>query len=145
MIKSADQFVLLRTSENIELYQRAANEPATEDTWQEVIRKYPDMKVWVARNRTVPLNILETLSHDENADVRHAVAMKRKSSQDILQRLAQDPDESVRLRVALNPKTPKVILEQLLHDKWSRIVGIARGRIDALRNSVNTSFQPERY
>jgi hypothetical protein len=118
MIETADQFVWLRTSEKIELYQRAANEPATVDTWQEVIRKYPDMRVWVARNKTVPLSILEILSCDENADVRYAVAMKHKSSQEILQRLAQDPDESVRLRVALNPKTPKVISEQLLPDQW---------------------------
>jgi hypothetical protein len=130
MIKSADQFVLLRTSKDIELYQKATNEPATEDTWQEVIRRYPDMKIWVARNKTVPLNILEILSYDENADVRHAVAMKHKSSQDILQRLAQDPDDSVRLRVALNPKTPKVILEQLLHDKWFRVVEEVRSRLE---------------
>jgi hypothetical protein len=130
MIETADQFVLFRTSEDIELYQRAANEPATEDTWQEVIRKYPDMRVWVSRNKTVPLSILEILSRDENADVRYAVAMKHKSSQDILQRLAQDPDESVRLRVALNPKTPKVVLEQLLQDQWSRVVEEAKNRLE---------------
>jgi hypothetical protein len=130
MIETADQFVLFRTSEDIELYQKAANEPATEDTWQEVIKRYPNMRVWVARNRTVPLSILEILSCDENADVRYAVAMKRKSSQDILQRLAQDPDESVRLKVALNPKTPKVLLEQLLHDKWSRVVEEAKNRLE---------------
>ncbi len=130
MIESADQFVLLRTSEDMELYQRAANETATEDTWQEVITKYPDMRVWVARNKTVSLKILEILSRDEDADVRYAVAMKRKSDQDILQRLAQDPDESVRLRVALNPKTPKVVLEQLLHDKWSRVVEEAKSRLE---------------
>jgi hypothetical protein len=119
MIETANEFVLLRTSEDIELYQRAANEPATEDIWQEIIKKHPDMRVWVARNKTVPLSILEILSYDENADVRYAVAMKRKSSQDILQRLAQDPDESVRLRVALNPKTSKAVLEQLPSDQWS--------------------------
>jgi hypothetical protein len=132
MIESADQFVLLRTSEDIELYQKAANDSATEETWSEVIEKYPDMKVWVARNKTVPLRILEILSHDENADVRYAVAMKRKSSQDILQRLSQDSDESVRLRVALNPKTPKVILEQMLNDRWSRVVEEARNRLEDL-------------
>jgi hypothetical protein len=80
------------------------------------------MRVWVARNKTVPLDVLEILSCDENADVRYAVAMKRKAGQDILQRLAQDLGESVRLRVALNPKTPKIILELLLNDKWSRVV-----------------------
>jgi hypothetical protein len=129
MIESADQFVLLRTSEDPELYQKAANDSATEETWREVIERYPDMRIWVARNKTVPSSILETLSHDENVDVRYAVAMKRKVGQDILQRLAQDSDESVRLRVALNPKTPKVILEQLLQDKWSRVVEEAQNRL----------------
>jgi hypothetical protein len=130
MIDSAEQFVLLRTSENPELYQKAANDSASEETWKEVIEKYPDMRLWVARNKTVSLNILEILSHDKNSDVRYAVAMKRKAGQDILQRLAQDPDESVRLRVCLNPKTPKVILEQLLNDKWPRVVEEAKSRLE---------------
>ena len=126
MIESAEEFVSLRTSENPELYQKAASESAKEEIWREVIEKYPDMKVWVARNKTVPSNILEILSRDADADVRYAVAMKRKAGQNILQRLAQDSDKSVRLRVALNPKTSKVILEQLLNDKWSRVVEEAK-------------------
>jgi hypothetical protein len=130
MIESAEQFVSLRTSEDPDLYQKAASDSATEETWREVIGKYPDMKVWVARNKTVPSNILEILSRDEDADVRYAVAMKRKAGQDILQRLSQDSDESVRLRVALNPKTPKIILEQLLNDKWSRVVEEAKNRLE---------------
>jgi hypothetical protein len=129
-MESADQFFLLRTSEDIDLYQRAANEPATDKVWEEVIEKYPDMRVWVARNKTVPVNILDILSRDGNAEVRHAVATKRKSGQEILQRLAKDPDESVRLRVALNPKTPKVILEELLQDKWFRVVEEAKIRLE---------------
>ncbi len=130
MIESADQFFLLRTSEDIKLYQRAASESANEEIWQEIIEKYPEMRVWVARNKTVPLNILEVLSHDENADVRYAVAMKRKAGKDILQRLSQDSDESVRLRVALNPTTPKIVLEQLLNDQWSRVVEEAKNRLE---------------
>jgi hypothetical protein len=115
MIESAEQFVFLRTSEDVEAYQKAVNDEAAGETWREVIEKYPDMRVWVARNKTIPLSILEILSHDESADVRYAVAMKRKSNLDILQRLSQDPDESVKLRVALNPKTPKIVLEQLVN------------------------------
>jgi hypothetical protein len=130
VIESADQFVLLQTSEDPELYQKAATDSATEETWREVIEKYPDMRVWVARNKTVPSSILEILSHDKNADVRYAVAMKRKVGQNILQRLAQNSDESVRLRIALNPKTPKIILEQLLNDKWSRVVEEAKNRLE---------------
>jgi hypothetical protein len=130
VIDSADEFFVLRTSEDPELYQKAANDSATEETWKEVIERYPDMRVWVARNKTVPSSVLEILSHDNNADVRYAVAMKRKAGQDILRRLAQDPDESVRLRVALNPKTPKIILEQLLNDKWSRVIEEAKSRLE---------------
>jgi hypothetical protein len=130
MIESADQFVLLRTSEDIDLYQRAANESATDKVWEEVIEKYPDMRVWVARNKTVPVSILDILSRDGNPEVRHAVAMKRKSGEEILRRLAKDPDESVRLRVALNPKTPKVILEELLQDNWSRVVEEVKIRLE---------------
>jgi hypothetical protein len=130
MIESAEQFVSLRTSEDIETYQKAANDEATEETWREVIEKYPDMRVWVACNKTIPLSILEILPHDESADVRYAVAMKRKSNLDILQRLSQDPDESVRLRVALNPKTPKIVLEQLVNDKWSRVVEEAKSMLE---------------
>jgi hypothetical protein len=77
VIESADQFVLLRTSEDPELYQKAATDSATEETWREVIERYPEMRIWVARNKTVPSSILEVLSHDENADVRYTVAMKR--------------------------------------------------------------------
>lgn len=130
MIESADHFFALRTSEDPELYQIAANDSATEETWQEVIERYPDMRVWVARNKTVPLRILEVLSFDKDAEVRYAVAMKRKAGPDILQRLAQDPDESVRLRVALNPKTPRIVLEQMLNDKWSRVVEEVRSRLE---------------
>ena len=130
MIESADQFIYLRTSEDINLYQRAANEPATDEIWKEIIEKYPEMRVWVAYNKTIPLSILEILSHDEDSRVRHAVAMKRKSGQDILQRLAKDSDESVRLRVALNPKTPKIVLEQLLNDKWDQIVEEVKIRLE---------------
>jgi hypothetical protein len=130
MIESAEQFVCWRTSEEIKLYQRAASEPATDEIWLEVIEKYPEMRVWVVRNKTVSVKILGILSHDENPDIRHAVAMKRKSGQEILQRLAQDTDESVRLRVALNPKTPKIVLELLLQDNWSRVVEEAQNRLE---------------
>jgi hypothetical protein len=134
MIKSAEEFVFLRSSEEIDLYQRAANEPATEEIWLEVIEKYPDMRTWVAHNKTLPLSILEILSRDEDPSVRHMVAMKRKLGQDIsiLKRLAQDPDDTVRMRIALNPKTPHIILEQLLNDKWSRVVEEAQNRLNEI-------------
>jgi hypothetical protein len=141
-IESAQEFVFLRfhkmeaapTSEEIDLYQRAANEPATAEIWLEVIQKYPDMRAWVAHNKTIPLSILEILSHDEDPSVRHMVAMKRKLGHDlnILKRLAQDPNETVRMRIALNPKTPRIILELLLDDQCSRVVEEAQNRLNEM-------------
>jgi hypothetical protein len=130
MIGSANQLIVLRTSEDPVIHQKAAHDSATQETWRKVIERYPKTRTWIARNKTVPSSSLEILSHDENADARYTVAMKRKAGQDILQRLAQDSDESVRLRVTLNPKTPKTILEQLLNNKWSRVVEEAKNRLE---------------
>jgi hypothetical protein len=129
VIESAEQFVSLRTSTDETLYQRAVNESATEEVWREVVASYPEMRVWVARNKTVPLDILATLAKDVDASVRHAVAMKRKCGPDILRDLAKDVDDSVRLRVALNPSTPKAVLEQLLADQWYRVAEEAQIRL----------------
>jgi hypothetical protein len=128
-IESAEQFVSLLKSTDENLYRRVANGSATEETWREVVANYPEMRVWVARNKTVPLNILATLAQDIDPSVRHAVAMKRKCGSEILQRLAKDADDSVRLRVALNPSTPKAVLEQLLADRWDRVVEEAQIRL----------------
>jgi hypothetical protein len=139
MIQSAEQFVFLRSSDDIDLYQQAANDSATEEIWHDVIKKYPDMKVWVVRNKTVPLSILEILSHEEDVNIRHAVGMKRSCSQDIFQRLSKDPNESVRSSVVFNAKTPKIILEQLLNDECFEIAEKAKNRLEALMLSESQS------
>lgn len=66
MIESADEFVRLRTSQDRAEYHRAAHDEATEATWIEVLERFPDMRVWVAHNKTVPLTILERLRHDSD-------------------------------------------------------------------------------
>jgi hypothetical protein len=129
MIESAAEFVFLRTSEDMALYQRAAQESASEEVWREVITTYPEMKFWVAQNKTVPLSILDILSRDPNSSVRLMVAQKRKAGAEILERLAQDIDEGVRRAVALNAKTPIPILQRLLRDPGAEIAAIARNRL----------------
>lgn len=54
MIESADEFVRLRTSADPAEYQRAARDDATERTWRDVIARFPEMRFWVAQNKTVP-------------------------------------------------------------------------------------------
>jgi hypothetical protein len=77
VIKSADEFVRLRTSEDPEEYGRAARDEASEATWLEVIERFPDMRRWVAHNKTVPLSILEVLRQDPDEDVVWMVRTKR--------------------------------------------------------------------
>ena len=116
MIESAEEFVYLRNSEVIEEYERAANEEASLDTWQEVILRYPEMKKWVAHNKTVPLEILSILATDSDRDVRWVVATKRKLSKELQLQLAKDCDEGVRNRIAYNAKAYKEPLELLAND-----------------------------
>ena len=129
MIHSADEFVRLRFSDNPDDYRRAANEEATIEVWNDVINRYPDARVWVARNKTVPLQILAILVSDTDPLVRHAVAMKRKLTPDLLDRLALDNDETVRMRVAMHKNTSTTTLEVLRGDSWDRIREVANERI----------------
>jgi hypothetical protein len=93
MISTAEEFCRLRESENPEEYRRAAHEDAPIEIWREIIATRPDMRSWVAHNKTVPIEILDLLSGDSDANVRHVVAGKRKITEAIALRLAKDPDE----------------------------------------------------
>nr|BFF03464.1 hypothetical protein GCM10020241_51390 [Streptoalloteichus tenebrarius] len=121
MIQSPEEFVRLRTSSSPDEYRRASQEHAPLEVWLEVVRNYPEMREWVARNKTVPLEILASLASDPDPRVRHAVAMKRGLSSEILNKLSNDEDASVRLQVALHPKAPKEILDAMKNDSWERV------------------------
>ena len=64
MIKSAGEFVKLRNSDVPEEYNRSATEEADELVWLEIIKKFPDMRSWVAHNKTIPWSgPIKTESH----------------------------------------------------------------------------------
>jgi hypothetical protein len=48
VIKSADEFIALRTSDSKDEYDRAAMDEAPVAVWLDVIRLYPDYRKWVA-------------------------------------------------------------------------------------------------
>lgn len=77
MIKTAEEFKQLRSSNNLDEQRRAGVEEASIETWKEIIAKYPELKEWVIYNKTVPIEILSQLSKDLNPDVRNEVARKR--------------------------------------------------------------------
>jgi hypothetical protein len=113
MIQSPEQFVQLRTSEKEAEYRRAAHESAPLEVWQSLIDDYPNMRVWVAQNKTVPLEILAQLATDDDPHVRSMVAMKRKLSPDLQQLLAADPDDAVRNLLVSNAKVLREVLVML--------------------------------
>lgn len=117
MIETAEEFVRLRTSTVGDEYRRAANDEAALPVWYDVIARYPDMRAWVAHNKTVPLEVLSELAGDSDPSVRRAVADKRKLTLDLFEALSRDPDASVRMRVAYNKKVPPKVIERLASDQ----------------------------
>ena len=116
MISSAAEFRCLRESQDPDEKWRASHDEASVETWREVVREFPELRCWVAQNKTVPLEILDELSVDPDADVRETVARKRKINEAIAVRLARDPDETVRAALAYNQKLPARALEILRAD-----------------------------
>jgi hypothetical protein len=129
MITSADEFIRLRHSADPAEYRRAAGESAPLQVWLDVIERYPESRVWVAHNKTVPIEAPAVLAEDPSARVRLAVAMKRKLTSELLVRLGADPDESVRLRVARHRNTPGRILAELARDDWETVAIVALERL----------------
>lgn len=73
MIKSAEEFIALRLSEEPEKYWRAAHEPLDEHVWYDLIEHHPEMRKWVAHHKSVPLEVLSILVRDEDPQVRSFV------------------------------------------------------------------------
>jgi hypothetical protein len=134
MIESAEDFVRLRKSCEKHDYRRAAQEEAPMAVWMDVISRYPEMRRWVAHNKTVPLEILALLASDPDKEVRIMVAMKRKLNPEILEVLAVDEDDSIRLSVARHRKAPRTVLERLTNDPWVRIREEAEQRLTQLQD-----------
>ncbi len=112
-----------------EEYMRATNEDAPIHVWYEIIASMPDMREWVAHNKTVPIEILEILARDDSAEVRTVVASKRKLPEIIQFDLGKDADASVRFRLACNAKCTKRVLEILAMDKERFVAERAQKRL----------------
>ncbi len=133
MIGSAEEFARLRLSQVREEYERAAQEPAPPEVWLEVIERYPELRKWVAHNKTTSAEILQTLATDKDPDVRSAVAMRRSCPPDARVSLSMDRDERVRATVARNPKTSEELLRRMENDPSPFIRQLAADRLTSRR------------
>jgi hypothetical protein len=113
MIMSADAFARLRQSNDRAEQARASHAAAPDSVWIDVIRLYPELRKWVAHNKTVPLKILRILASDHDRHVRRTVATKRKLDRALFEALANDVDEGVRRAIANNAKCPAKIRDRL--------------------------------
>jgi hypothetical protein len=129
MIQSAEEFVLLRTSQRPEEYLRAANESAETPIWLEIIDRFPEMQFWVAQNKTVPLEILEVLAQSQDSSVRVMVAPKNRLSHALINALARDSDSAVRQRIAYNKETSRETLDILARDREALVSEVASNRL----------------
>jgi len=129
MIESSEEFIRLRKSSDPLEYQRAANDNAPLDVWREIVDRYPEMRIWVIHNKTIPVEILTSLFGDEDPLVREAVARKRKCPEGILFALATDPDVRVRQAVAYNAKASSNILAILSEDSSPNVATQAKSRL----------------
>ncbi len=116
MIQSPDEFAALINENSGESRFRARSDTASVKVWSDVIEQFPELKIDVIWNKTVPIEILDRLSLDSNSEVRGWVATKRKLTQDMFERLASDPSDHVRSRLAENANVPVHLLKRLCND-----------------------------
>lgn len=130
MIRSAEEFARLRTSEDLREQARAGTDEASIDVWLNVVERFPNLREWVAHNKTVPLQILDLLARDSSSAVRFAVAGKRKLSPELQMVLAKDSDSSVRHGLACNAKCETSVLKTLAEDREPFVRAAAAERLE---------------
>lgn len=73
MVSSADEFKRWFDAPDSREKSRRLWEPASLETWLEIIDRFPECRAVVARNREVPLAVLELLREDPDEHVRWGV------------------------------------------------------------------------
>jgi hypothetical protein len=102
---------------------------ASTQTWLEIVNHSEEAAVWVALNKTIPLEVIQVLAKHPSARVRRFAADKNRITPELIALLATDQDPTVRLRIANHKKTGAKILHQLLHDDWEQVAEVARKRL----------------
>ena len=113
MIYTTEEFIRLRNSHIPSEYNRAGTDEAPLSVWLNLIENVHEMKVWVARNRSIPKEIIYILSNDDDPVVRDAIASKYPLDIEIYLRLSQDSDEGIRAKLTYNKALPISILKEM--------------------------------
>ena len=131
MINTTSEFIKLRNSDIPAEYNRTGIEEAPIDVWMELIENHPDMKVWVARNKSIPMEIINILSLDNDPVIRDAISSKYPLDIEIYQLFSKDADEGIRAKLTYNKGLPLFILKDMAKNDPSEFVRTeAKSRYD---------------
>ncbi len=130
MIESAEQFAELANSDDPLVRRKATGYTVPEQVLLDVIDRYPELRIVVARNKLVSKAILQVLAGDPDEVVRSEVAGRINASSDTLAMLAGDPMPAVRNKVAQNPVAPRELLEVLALDRDPTVAAAAAQTIE---------------
>jgi hypothetical protein len=72
---------------------------ASTQTWLEIIHHSEEAAVWVALNKTIPLEVIEVLAKHSSAQVRRFAADKNQITPGLILLLVTDSDPSACLRI----------------------------------------------
>lgn len=126
MIRTAAEFVELCESHDPEDINKTLSESAVFEIWVEIVESYPERRIDVAQNRTIPQEIILILASCGDETVRSLIAQKRKLPVDLFSKLAEDPEETVRRKIAANQKTPLEVLQNLTSDPIESVASVAQ-------------------
>lgn len=121
MIETATEFLRLVESDDPADRKRSSVDCAPVSVWTSIVADHPEMRFWVAHNRTVPREVLRLLAVDPDWRVRHRVAARKDCPVDVLELLADDRHDSVASVVAGHPDTPDSALRRLAGHTWEQI------------------------
>ncbi|MFY1672570.1 hypothetical protein ACN27G_21820 [Plantactinospora sp. WMMB334] len=121
MIETVAEFIRLVESDDPDERRRSTWEDALPQVWKTLVDDHPEMRFWVAHNRTVPEEILRILAVDPEWRVRHRVASRRSCPSGILELLSNDTYDSVASLVAGHPNAPSSALRRLAKYPWDQV------------------------
>ena len=125
MITSKDEFLRLCSSQKPEEINKSLSDNAPLVIWLEVVEAYPERRIDVAQNITIPAEVMRILASCNDPLVRSLIAQKRRLIPDLFPLLARDSDETVRRSIAANKKTPFDILKLLTMDNIESVASVA--------------------
>lgn len=134
-IRSAEQFIKLRESDRPEDYRQATWGQATDSVWFEIIDRYPNMRRWVAQNKTLSAPVLMRLAGDSDVRVRYGVATTPGLGEGVLDVLMNDVDASIRRVIVTQDNLSPDQLKRLAADSDADVAGDAAEQLEWLQRA----------